>query len=758
MNSLPHMCSSSVDRMPGEKQIAKSVLTPDFECIKLGLILLTTIAVLVGGQRVQAQFFANSGSIAKIIQTGDALPGGIGTYSGFVGGHQFGLGRYAFSHTISNSPQDSAIITASLSGIQSVVRTGDLVPSGGNFLAGQVNFIQPNGATAITATLSGTGGTDNDTALFLSGPGGLVETAREGTPVGGGFTLGNLQGGTTRPVRDGAGNVYFSAPLNGSSGANAIVRGNGTLLDVMVKTGDNAAGNGQLVDFAFSPHQVSSNGNLAFSALLDGTSGGASDNRGVFRHNLNGLTEIVRKGAAIPDNNGTFNLFTDVHVNEAGQVGFLADGINGTTGGSTDREGVFFHDGNQLRQLVRTGQTAPDNDGVLANLELSDMNEQGSVLVRSTGSKTSLGLSSGASRLLMHDQNSLRQLAATGDVAVQGGFFGSFAGVDINDNNLVMYTATLSLTPGGPAGVAGVFLTDGIETIRAVRPNDSLGGSTVQSVFSAAGTLNEPGQFTFGATLTGGSNFVGVYTPTLNWRSGTTGSWDDAENWTLGIAPGDVHDLRVNAASNITVHASTEDVAIRSLEVGTSGSGFIRFSMGQSELAASAGVIVGAQGILAGSGQVNGDVQIDGGRVAPGTSIGFLSFQENLNFSAESILEIELGGLLPNQFDRLDVFGNLNLAGNLDIQFINGFLPNIGDELVFLTVGQNRTGFFNGLLEGDLVGNFGGRHLRITYLAGDGNDIALFTSIPEPTHGILVLAGVFVVFTRRRSRTMANRL
>lgn len=756
MNPLPQMCLSSVGLVPGRKQVVKPVLSLGFEFIKSGLLLLVAIAVSVGGQKVQAQFFTNSGSIAKIIQTGDALPGGIGTYSGFVGGHQFGLGQYAFSHTISTSPQDSAIITASLSGIQTVVRTGDLVPGGGSFLGGQVNFIQPNGTTAITATLSGTGGTNNDTALFLSSPGGLVEIAREDTPVGGGFTLGNLQGGTTRPVRDGAGNVYFSAPLNGLSGANAIVRGNGTLLDVLVKSGDDAAGNGQFV--AFSPHHVSSTGNLVFSALLDGTSGGATDNRGVYRHNSNGLTEIIRKGAAVPDNNGTFNLFTDVHVNDAGQVGFLADGINGTTGGNTDREGVFFHDGNQLRQLVRTGQTAPDNDGVLANLELSDMNEQGSVLVRSTGSKTSLGLSSGASRLLMHDQTSLRQLAATGDAADQGGFFGSFFEVDINDNNLVMYTSTLSLTPGGPAGVAGVFLTDGIETIRAVGPNDNLGGSTVQSVFSAAGTLNEHGQFTFGASLTGGSNFVGVYTPTLNWRSGTTGSWDDAENWTLGIAPGDVHDLRINAATDLTVHASTEDAAVRSVQVGTAGDGTVRLVLAQSELAASAGLIVGDRGILAGSGQVNGDVQIDGGRVAPGTSIGFLSFQENLNFSAESILEIELGGLLPNQFDRLDVFGNLNLAGNLDIQFINGFLPNIGDEFVFLTVGQNRTGFFNGLLEGDLVGNFGGRHLRITYLAGDGNDIALFTSIPEPTHGILVLAGVFVVFTRRRSRMMANRL
>ena len=81
------------------------------------------------------------------------------------------------------------------------------------------------------------------------------------------------------------------------------------------------------------------------------------------------------------------------------------------------------------------------------------MNEQGSALVRSTGSKTSLGLSNGASRLLNHDQNSLRQLAATGDAADQGGFFGSFAGVDIND---------IALITTVPEPTAGVLCLGGV--------------------------------------------------------------------------------------------------------------------------------------------------------------------------------------------------------------------------------------------------------------------------------------------------------
>jgi len=32
-----------------------------------------------------------------------------------------------------------------------------------------------------------------------------------------------------------------------------------------------------------------------------------------------------------------------------------------------------------------------------------------------------------------------------------------------------------------------------------------------------------------------------------------------------------------------------------------------------------------------------------------------------------------------------------------------------------------------------LVGNFGGEDLFISYTAGDGNDVALFTAVPEPS-------------------------
>ncbi len=48
------------------------------------------------------------------------------------------------------------------------------------------------------------------------------------------------------------------------------------------------------------------------------------------------------------------------------------------------------------------------------------------------------------------------------------------------------------------------------------------------------------------------------------------------------------------------------------------------------------------------------------------------------------------------------------------------------------------TGQYEGLAKGALVGNFGGEDLFITYTAGSGNDVALYT-IPEPTTLLLAL-------------------
>ncbi len=66
------------------------------------------------------------------------------------------------------------------------------------------------------------------------------------------------------------------------------------------------------------------------------------------------------------------------------------------------------------------------------------------------------------------------------------------------------------------------------------------------------------------------------------------------------------------------------------------------------------------------------------------------------------------------------------------------------------------TGEFFGLNDSALIGNFGGRDLFITYAGGDGNDVVLFTSVPEPgTAGLMGLMMLSMMFKRRRRQSLA---
>ena len=80
----------------------------------------------------------------------------------------------------------------------------------------------------------------------------------------------------------------------------------------------------------------------------------------------------------------------------------------------------------------------------------------------------------------------------------------------------------------------------------------------------------------------------------------------------------------------------------------------------------------------------------------------------------------------PGQFDKIEVAGDVTLAGELAIDILLGYTRARGDRFEFLTVGGARTGEFTGLAEGALAGTFPEFGLVITYEAGGGNDVALF--------------------------------
>ncbi|KZR62335.1 hypothetical protein [Prochlorococcus sp. MIT 1303] len=142
-------------------------------------------------------------------------------------------------------------------------------------------------------------------------------------------------------------------------------------------------------------------------------------------------------------------------------------------------------------------------------------------------------------------------------------------------------------------------------------------------------------------------------------------------------------------------------------------------------------------GTYQGSGKILGSWQ-DYGTVKPGNSSAAARMLVDGNYYKKGgSTEIELGGTLGGwwkfaEFDRIEITGDLELAGDLRVLAINYFQLSAGDSFVITRVDGDLDGQYDGLNEGDSVGSFesdnsGILELFITYKGGDGNDIALYT-------------------------------
>lgn len=119
------------------------------------------------------------------------------------------------------------------------------------------------------------------------------------------------------------------------------------------------------------------------------------------------------------------------------------------------------------------------------------------------------------------------------------------------------------------------------------------------------------------------------------------------------------------------------------------------------------------------------DLVNNGGSVAPGNSAGLTHVMGDLTINSGA-LQIEIGGTSAGEFDSLVMDGAATLGGALEVSLLDGFAFEPDDVIEILNIAGARTGEFAGLGEGALVGNFG-QDLFITYAAGDGNDVALYT-------------------------------
>lgn len=139
---------------------------------------------------------------------------------------------------------------------------------------------------------------------------------------------------------------------------------------------------------------------------------------------------------------------------------------------------------------------------------------------------------------------------------------------------------------------------------------------------------------------------------------------------------------------------------------------------------------------LGGTGTV-GPVNVIEGIVSAGTltsPTGVLSISGGLTMSSNGAFAPKLGGTAPGTgHDRLNVTGSVNLNNSLLAPIPwNNFVPAIGDTFVILTNDGSDAinGTFLNLPEGAIFAGPLNNAYRVSYAAGDGNDIAI-TRVPN---------------------------
>lgn len=197
--------------------------------------------------------------------------------------------------------------------------------------------------------------------------------------------------------------------------------------------------------------------------------------------------------------------------------------------------------------------------------------------------------------------------------------------------------------------------------------------------------------------------------------------------------------LDVNVAAGSSVEFNN-DLFLQgnSLTIGGDG-GAVEIN---NNLFADGGAVNAAAGAMIGSGPIYGDVFNTGGTVAPGNGLGVLSIEgDYISQSADSVLQLELGAV---QHDILQVTGELELSGELQVALADGYTPVAGDLFEILEF-DAVSGSFDRLslpaLGEGLSWNVSGLY--------DAGELAI---VPEPASALmLVLAGFGLALIRRRS-------
>jgi T5SS/PEP-CTERM-associated repeat protein len=737
---------------PGLTDFDDPVLNDD------GQVAFTAVRFFsIGGTMADGVFRGSGGPLTTIALEGNAAPDANGAFSLFAGPALNASGEVAFLALLSGTTFDQGVFVGFGGRVTQVAREGQSAPDGnGTFLAFGAPGLNSSGQLAFRGFLTGTsGGTSDGEGVFRGSGGPLTQIARGGQPPPDGD--GRLLEFNLSPHLNASGEVAFVATLAGSSGgigdAVLLIGGGGPLREI-AQVGQLAPdGSGSFASFL--PPMMSGSGPAVFTGILTGTSGSMEDNAVIYLAADGALTQVAREGQTVPDGNGTFQaLLLPPSLNRVGQV-LIVDGLDDTSGGATDDSGVFLANGIDMLQVAREGDSLADSTitGIVQTVHgvngRSSINDAGQIAYMAE-------LANGRQAIVRFTIPDIHWTAAgSGNWTTDANWTfhtepNSFHDTFIDPATSLTVTApsthttVASLSLGGGAGVATLRLAGALSgDVRALKASTIAangvlllsdgrtfstptlansgvirGAGTVDAMLSNSGRIeatNEELAFSRLVTNNPSSGFIASENASLRFDGGLVNHAAIALTLGSNRVFGDVN----NAADGTVVVAG--DSSVRFYDDVTNG-GTLNVIGGSTAI---------FLGTLSGNGNVGaGDVQALGD-LLPGMSTGRMTFAGDLTLGSLARLEIEIGGLTPGtQFDQLGIAADVELAGSLAVSLVDGFTLSAGDSFEIIDIGGTRSGSFTGLAEGGQVGTLGGVDLFVSYTGGDGNDVTLFTAAP----------------------------
>jgi autotransporter-associated beta strand protein len=520
-------------------------------------------------------------------------------------------------------------------------------------------------------------------------------------------------------VITGSGGVQFS---NNSTAGNATITTQDTVGFQNNSTAGSATINGPTTIFTDS----SSAGNATITSnLYLAFAGHSTAGNAVITNNTSGtFFELQFGGNSTGGNAAITNGGASSFVDFSSSTGPNAD--HKLSVGSLAGPGIFYLGANQL--TIGGNNLSTIVSGVIADCVVG-LNRCNNLLLKGDLSTGGSLMKTGAGTLTLSGVNSYTGGTIISDGTLQlgnGGATGSILGNVLDNANFAINRSDAFIF-GAVISGTGAFqqLGTGTTTLTALESYSGL--TTIASgtlALSGAGNIaSSSGVLANGAFDISGVSGAGTSVQTL---SGQGGVALGTKTLTLTNASGNFAGA-IGGTGGFTLAAGKETLSGSNIYTGATIVNAGTLSVNGS-IAASSLTTVNPGATLGGNGTV-GNTTISGGTLAPGNSIGTLTVQGNLVFTAAASYMVEVS---PANADRTNVTGTATLGGaTVNASFAAG--TYVERQYTILNATGGVSGTFNTLANTDLPANF------TSSLSYDSNNAYLnlaLNFIPPPGSGL----------------------